>query len=198
MVDLKNIKNYTPVGIIRLAKDYALTKVFYGNARIIRFPFYIRGAKRIDVGKGMTGGVGIRIDAFGDKSRIKIGENVRIGDYCHIAAMTEMIIGKNTALASRVYITDHNHGLFDNSEMHSKPEELHSNRKMYVNKVVIGENVWIGEGAIILKSVHVGDNCVIAAGSVVTKSIEMNTIVGGVPARPIKKYCYSNLGWVKV
>ena len=52
--------------------------------------------------------------------------------------------------------------------------------------VVIGDNVWIGMNAVILKGVTIGDNCVIAAGAVVTKSVEANLLVGGNPARIIR------------
>lgn len=53
--------------------------------------------------------------------------------------------------------------------------------------IVIGNNVWIGGGAIILPNITVGDNVVIAAGSVVTKNVPNNVVVGGNPAKIIKK-----------
>lgn len=189
--------NYSLWGAIRMAFNYILTKLFYRNARIIRFPFYIRGARRIKISKGLTCGVGIRIDAFGKKSSIEIGNNVRIGDYSHIAAMGRMLIGDNSALANRVYITDHDHGLFNDSNDHSRPDQLHAEREMFVIPVVIGKNVWIGENTTILKGVVIGDNSIVAAGSVVTKSINSNTLVGGSPARVIKVYSNERQGWFK-
>jgi acetyltransferase-like isoleucine patch superfamily enzyme len=51
----------------------------------------------------------------------------------------------------------------------------------------IGKNVWIGANATVLAGVTLGDGAVIAAGAVVTKNVEPNTIVGGVPAKVIKK-----------
>jgi maltose O-acetyltransferase len=53
--------------------------------------------------------------------------------------------------------------------------------------VIIGDNVWIGERAIILKGVNIGDNAIVAAGSVVTKSIPNNSLVAGNPAKIIKQ-----------
>jgi acetyltransferase-like isoleucine patch superfamily enzyme len=53
-------------------------------------------------------------------------------------------------------------------------------------EVVIGDNVWIGEGAMILPNVHIGEHAIIAANSVVTKDIPAYSIAAGVPAKIIK------------
>jgi acetyltransferase-like isoleucine patch superfamily enzyme len=54
-------------------------------------------------------------------------------------------------------------------------------------KIVIKKNAWIGAGATILPGVTIGENAIVAAGAVVTKDVFDNTIVGGVPAKLIKK-----------
>jgi acetyltransferase-like isoleucine patch superfamily enzyme len=60
--------------------------------------------------------------------------------------------------------------------------------KLKLAPVKIGDNVWIGMGAVILKGVTIGDNSVVAAGAIVTKSIPANTIVAGNPAIEVKKF----------
>ena len=53
--------------------------------------------------------------------------------------------------------------------------------------IVLGRNVWVGSNATILRGVTIGDNAVVAAGAVVAKDVEANTIVGGVPARLLRR-----------
>ena len=60
------------------------------------------------------------------------------------------------------------------------------NKENFAASIIIGNNVWIGAGAIILAGVSIGDNSVIGAGSVVTKSIASNTVVAGNPAIKLK------------
>ena len=60
--------------------------------------------------------------------------------------------------------------------------------KLKTAPVRIGDNVWIGMNAVILKGVTIGENSVVAAGAVVTKSVPANTIVAGNPAIEVKKF----------
>ena len=53
--------------------------------------------------------------------------------------------------------------------------------------IVIGNDVWIGYEAVIMAGVHIGDGAIIGTRAVVTKDVEANTIVGGVPAKLIKR-----------
>lgn len=87
-------------------------------------------------------------------------------------------IGKNVAISRNVMIWD--------TDAHSIVYE--DDKKSIVKQdVIIGDNVWIGNGAIILKGVTIGDNVVIGAGSIVTKDIPANCIAAGNPAKVIKK-----------
>ena len=91
-----------------------------------------------------------------------------------------MRIGHDVLIASFVYISDHDHGISRESSPHKSV--------LTVEAVGIGNSVWIGERAIILKGVTIGEGAIIGAGSVVTKDVPPYTIVAGVPARPIKQY----------
>ena len=64
-----------------------------------------------------------------------------------------------------------------------------STRPSFVSPIRIEDHVWIGSGAIIVAGVTIGRGAVVAAGAVVSKNVEPMMLVGGVPARPIRKLC---------
>ena len=197
---LQTLRFYGIFGTLRLARDVIWTQIFFPNSRIIRQPFYIRGRKNISFGKSFTTGVGIRLDAFSEDKKIviNIGENVQINDYVHIAAMESVKIGDNVLIASKVFISDHNHGNTQPSNVNSDPLTFPLERKEEILKVEIKERVWIGENVSILPGVTIGSGSIIGAGSVVTKNIDENTIAAGIPAKPIKKFNNATKTWEKI
>lgn len=107
---------------------------------------------------------------------IHVGENVFINACCHFQDHGGVTIGDGCQIGHNVVFATLNHGL--------QPEERGIT---YPAPIVLGKNVWVGSNSTILQGVTIGDNAVIAAGAVVTKDVEAGTIVGGVPARFIKK-----------
>lgn len=65
-------------------------------------------------------------------------------------------------------------------------------------KVTIGSGCWIGEKAIILPGITLGEKCIVAAGSIVTKSFPAYSLIGGVPAKLLKRYNFEKHLWEKV
>lgn len=180
--------------------DIIITKVFFPEARIVRKPFYIRGRAFIKIGKKFTAGVGLRLDAFpADPSKIciQIGNNVQVNDYVHIGAIESLTIGNNVLIASKVFISDHNHGLYGGSLPHSDPDIPPLKRKLCSSTVQIDDNVWIGEGVGILAGVKIGKGSVIGCGSIVTSNIPEYCLAVGNPARVIKKYNAKTEKWEK-
>ena len=152
-------------------------------------PFYIRGGKYIQLGTNFRALSGLRLEAieFYNNSSyhpsIVIGDNVVFNNSCHIGATNRIIIGNDVVVASRVFITDHFHGNTTYNDLQIPVR----NRLLYSKgPVVIGNNVWIGEGASILPNVTIGDNSIVAAHAVVTKNIPANSIAVGCPARIIR------------
>ncbi len=106
---------------------------------------------------------------------IHIGKNVFINACCNFQDQGGIYIGDNTLIGHKVVLATLDHDLNPND------------RHLICAPIRIGKNVWIGAGAIITRGVTIGDGAIVAAGAVVTKDVEANTIVGGVPAKFIKK-----------
>jgi acetyltransferase-like isoleucine patch superfamily enzyme len=179
--------NYSCLDLFRLAWSLLVTKVLFRPARMIRQPTRIRGFSNMKLGKGFTTGQFCRIEAgdFGAESAptLVFGKDLQMNDSCHIAAIEKIVIGDNVLIASKVYITDHDHGMITKESLLIPPAQ----RELVSSPVYIDDNVWIGEGVMILKGVSVGKGAVIGAGSVVTKDVPPYSVVVGVPARVIKQ-----------
>lgn len=107
--------------------------------------------------------------------RISIGADSSVGDYAWIQAQSDIKIGKNVCVGEYAKIISGSH---DVSSPHFDLDE---------QPIEIGDNVWIATAAIILPGVRIGEGAVVAAGAVVAKNVEPWTVVGGNPARMIKK-----------
>ena len=118
-----------------------------------------------------------------EKYAIKIG--VIVGKNCNISTKNFssepylISIGDNVRLAKNVQLFTHG-GLW--SIRKTKKEY---NKLDYYGKIVISNNVYIGQGAFIMPGVIIGENCIIGAASVVTKSVPPNSVIAGNPARII-------------
>lgn len=114
------------------------------------------------------------------RGRLEIGDNTVLHEGVVISAYEKMNIGKDCMMATRVSILDVSH----NYESRSMPISLQGYK---TSPVIIGDDVWIGANAVILKGARVGDGAIIAANSVVSEEVAPYTIVGGSPARFIKE-----------
>lgn len=175
-------------------------KLYFNGSRnfVIGKAKKISGIKYLSIGNKTQILNGCRIvshdNYYGEKysPRIKICNNVYIAYNCSILAAAPIIIEDNTLIASNVLITSENHGM--------DPEygESYGITPLISKKVIIGEGCWIGEKAIILPGVELGKRCIVAAGAVVTKSFPAYSLVGGCPAKVLKKYNFDNHLWESV
>ena len=107
--------------------------------------------------------------------RMTIGKNITINKGATILSPGRVVIEDNVLIAPEVKIVTIDHDLYDRQNLY------------HFGKVTIKENAWICMGAIICPGVTIGKNAVVAAGAVVTKDVPDNVVVGGNPARFIKK-----------
>lgn len=103
-------------------------------------------------------------------------EQVTIGKYCSIAAGVEFIFGDHDPTRVTTYPLRH-------LLLHTSKNTDAVSR----GPIIVGNDVWIGRRSLIMANVRIGDGAVVAAGAVVTRDVEPYAVVGGVPARLIKR-----------
>jgi acetyltransferase-like isoleucine patch superfamily enzyme len=143
--------------ILGLPEVRGTGKIYFGNNALLYKHLYL---------ETQEGGV------------IVIKDNVVISRGVHIVAYANVTIGEGTMIGEYSSVRDANHKYGSNVMLRDAGHK--------VLPIVIGKNVWIGRGVAILPGVTIGDNAVVGANAVVTHSIPPGTVVGGVPAAPIK------------
>lgn len=157
-----------------------------GSCKNITFgknPRFIN-TKSMQFGKSVNFGMCARIECYGgltiDKiPKIKIGDGTSFGDYCHIGAFNSVTIGKNVLGASGILIIDHNHGNPKSDVDESQVTIPRSRSLLSRGPIIIEDNVWIGEGAIILGGSRIGCGAIISANSIVKGEVKSRTIYYG-------------------
>lgn len=164
---------------------------YFGNLSVLAYPSTtILGEEYISIGRNVRFGARAILTAW-DKyecdsftPQIIIGDNVNIGEDCHITAINKIEIGNDVLMGKKITISDNSHGETDFDSLLIPPIK----RRLFSKGPVVIENgVWIGDKATILAGVRIGRNSIIGANTLVTKNVPENCIVGGVPAKIIKK-----------
>jgi len=169
-MDLKNntIPNQNKIILIlrRIAngiRSFLMLKIYYSwvkSSGFVRIPF--------------------KTEIWSPHKDVILGDKVQFGKHCKIQCDIEF--GNSILVASNVSFVgrdDHQFSIVGKTIWDSPRGDSY--------KTIIGNDVWIGHGAIIIAGVHIGDGAIIAAGSVVTKDVQSYSIVGGNPAKFIKK-----------
>lgn len=111
---------------------------------------------------------------------IVIGNNVGLGTRGHYGCAGGIKIGDDTIIGNYVSIHSENH-IFSSLDVPIRMQGVSH------KGIVIGQNCWIGAKVTILDGSMIGDGCVVAAGSVVRGNIPSNSVIGGIPAKILKK-----------
>ena len=145
--------NYHGTGLCYASLSSEIT-IDYGGKLSVGKMFKIRNGAKVIVRKDGNCSIGYHC-FINSNSLIVCHNNIQIGDYCQISP--------------HVQIYDHDHDFRDKEGLKSK--------KYKCDSVIIGNNVWIGAGSVILRGTIIGDNCVIGAGSVIKGAIPSDTVV---------------------
>lgn len=173
-------------GELYLASDPELVEMrIVAREKCVRFNASAprESLKRREILRGLLGRCGHEFEVEPDfrcdyGAFITVGEKFYANFGCVLLDCAPITIGANVMLAPNVHIYTAHHPL--DPQVRASGLELAS-------PITIGDNVWIGGGAIILPGVRIGDNVVVGAGSVVTRDVEANTIVAGNPARVLRR-----------
>lgn len=138
----------------------------------------VHGTGRIALGEGLYLYPGIHLETQGEGS-ITLGDRVVINRDTHIVAFDSVTIGAGTLIGEFVSIRDANHQRVEGEALR---DSGHSSKA-----IVIGKEVWIGRGAVVLPGVAIGDGATIGANAVVTRDVPPGAVVVGVPAKPLPR-----------
>lgn len=123
-------------------------------------------------------------------ARLDIGEDVYVGDDALISCSSRIEIGSGTLIGHGAQLFDNDSHPVDPTERARQWRRIRYGERLPFTvgeaPVTIGQRVWIGMNAVILKGVTIGDGAVVAAGAVVTRDVPPLTVVGGNPARVLR------------
>lgn len=143
------------------------------NVKLMRFP------EKIHLGNELVIKEGAKICACNAEAVVSIGDHTTFGYHSFLFASESITIGADCLIAPFVYIVDSDHSIELGTKINQQPNQT--------SPVKIGNDVWIGTGAKILKGVTIGDGAVIAAGAIVMSDVPSNKIYGGIPAKEISE-----------
>jgi acetyltransferase-like isoleucine patch superfamily enzyme len=179
-----NIINYIKRWTVSRKLDCGYVIYFKDRITII-------GSEHVHFGKNFTANEDVKIEAWEKHGMQKLHPDIYIGDNVfmncrtHISATQKLVIGNGVLMGSDIFISDNNHGKADRREELMVPP---AKRDLYSKgPIVIQDNVWIGDKAIVLGNVTIGEGAIIGASAVVTKDIPAYSIAVGCPAKVIRR-----------
>lgn len=123
---------------------------------------------------------------------IRIGDRVTATSALHVAAFQEIVIEDDVMLAGNVFLCDGLHG-YDNADVPYKFQGI-----FRVAPIRVGRGAWLGQNVVVMPGVTIGELAIVGANAVVTSDVPPKTIVGGVPARLLRRWDAGSASWVAV
>jgi len=153
-------------------------------------PIFIKNFRRIFIGKKVRILPGARIEVVSKNASIVFRDNISIGQNLHITSGSNLEIGKNTLILESVMITNIDHEYQEiNKHILDQP--------LIIKETQIGENCFIGYGAVIQAGTILGKQCIVGANAVVRGHFKDYSVIVGVPAKVVKRYDMEEKIWKK-
>lgn len=184
---IARIINLYNINIINIRNFANLKEIKIGSNNTYEQKVYCTGKGSIEIGKNIHFGCKlgghwkgeIELQARSDQSRIVLKNNIATNNNLFICSNEYIEIGKNCLIGRDCEFIDFDgHGI--------EPDKRRGTSGIQ-EKIIIGDNVWFGNGCKILRGTVIGKNCVVAAGAVVKGTFIENCLIGGVPAKVIRK-----------
>jgi acetyltransferase-like isoleucine patch superfamily enzyme len=156
---------------LRLRGMRSGAKSTIGPRLAVRRPWCIALGARVEIEQDVF------LKVVDDAAVLAIGDFTFIGRGCEIDVALSVTIGRHVLLAPNVFVTDHTHN-------HARAARL-DEQGIASAAVSIGDDAWIGTGAVILAGITIGSGAIVGAGAVVTRNVDPYSIVAGVPARVV-------------
>lgn len=169
---------------------YKLQFGHFGFFSYIGKPIFLKKCRNIFIGSRVRIFPGARMEVHGKLSSITISDNISIGQNLHIISGGGLIVEKNTTISANVLITniDHEYQAIDKHILE---------QKYNTNETKIGENCFIGYGAVIQAGTILGKQCIVGANAVVRGTFPPYCVIVGVPAKIVKRYNDKTEKWEK-
>jgi len=161
-----------------------------GKLSYVAKPLYLSNLKNIFIGSKVRIFPLCRIEVVDKNSSITFKDDISIGQYFHIISKGDLIIGKGSTISANVLITNVDHEYQEiNKHILEQP--------LIVKETKIGENCFIGYGAVIQAGTILGKQCIVGANAVVRGHFKDYSVIVGVPAKVVKRYDVEEKIWKK-
>lgn len=152
---------------------------------------FVQRKKNLFLGNNVRIYPGLRAEMTKESAQIVIGDNTSIGQNFHIVSYDSVLkIGKDTTISGNVFVSNVNHD-YSKLGVHILEQD------MIKKDTIIGENCFIGYGAVILPGTKLGRQCIVGANAVVSGVFPDYCVLAGVPASIVKIYDEEKQQWVK-
>ena len=152
---------------------------------------FVQRKKNLYIGNNVRIYPGMRAELSTENARIIIEDNVSIGQNFHVVSYKgDLKIGKDTTISGNVFVSNVNHN-YQELNLHILEQDVE------VLQTEIGQNCFIGYGAVIMTGTKLGDQCIVGANSVIKGVFPERCVIAGAPGCIVKRYDEKEKKWVQ-